>query len=242
MAGRPPAASDLEILSAVSAALDGSGDPVATTREVTERLPIKREAVSRRLSDLAERRLLARKKIGVSYAWWLPGRVAEVLAVASGGESHDDGTSSGRALDAHLQEVFDVGREQFGLDIGVVARVDPDADRFEVEYADDTTGLLAPGTELPLSETYCTEPLSRAGPASVSDPQEQGLDDRTVHDELGLCTYLGTVVDPDGRDSRTFFFTSENEHPEPFSDRDRELHGLLGAHLKREFDGRAAPG
>jgi hypothetical protein len=240
MAGRPPAASDLEILTAVSRALGGSGDPVVTTREVTERLPIKREAVSRRLSDLADRRLLARKKVGVSHAWWLPDRVAEILAVVSGEESHDGGTPSGRALEAHLREVFEVGREQFELDTGVVARVDPDGDRFEVEYTDGSSGALAPGAELPLSETYCTEPLSREGPASVSDPREQSLDDRTVYEELGVQTYLGTVIDPDGRDRRTFFFCSEGGRSEPFSDQDRELHGLLGAHLQREFDGRTA--
>ncbi|MFB6183712.1 MAG: hypothetical protein ABEI96_04080 [Haloarculaceae archaeon] len=237
MAGRPPDVSDFEVLRAVRTALDESGTPVVTTQEVADRLPIKHEGVGKRLNDLAGRNLLFRKEVGVSYAWWLPEAVATVVPTAAGNRvDAGTGTESERAVEATLRDLFDVGRERFDLELGAVARVDPAADRFEIEYTSGDHEHFTPGTELPLSETYCTEP-TRDSPACVADPSDRGFDDRTVYADYGLRTYLGTLVKVDDGHDRTFFFVSTEPRAEPFTDAECALQELLGERLEHELAG-----
>jgi predicted ArsR family transcriptional regulator len=60
--------SDEEIL----AVFERTSDPVVTTSDLAEELPIGRRAVRERLSDLEERGIVARKTVGArSVVWWV---------------------------------------------------------------------------------------------------------------------------------------------------------------------------
>lgn len=67
--GRPPRVADPAILTVFREA----AAPVLSTSEVAAALPIKRRATHDRLDDLVERGVLARKRIGKSSVYWLPG-------------------------------------------------------------------------------------------------------------------------------------------------------------------------
>ncbi|ELZ23893.1 GAF sensor signal transduction histidine kinase [Haloterrigena salina JCM 13891] len=137
-----------------------------------------------------------------------------------------------------LQALFELGCEQFGLELGVMATVDSDDDRFEVEYVSDTYDGFEPGLELPLSETYCATVAGCDTVGSVDDPVEAGYDDLYVYRELDMKTYLGTYIEVEGDVDRTFFFVSEEPHDGEFSDDERTFQRLLGQWVKYELQRR----
>ncbi|ELZ02010.1 MEDS domain-containing protein [Natrialba asiatica] len=140
------------------------------------------------------------------------------------------------SFEEKLQALFDLGCEQFDLELGAMAKVDPDADQFEVEFVSDDHEYFEAGLELPLSETYCTAATDTDGVGSVSDPVEAGYDDTYVHDEFGIKTYFGTYIEVEGDDNRTFFFVSEKPRDEDFSANERTFQRLLGQWVKYELE------
>lgn len=69
--GRKPRATDDEILQL----FEDTSDPVLSTAEVAERLPIKRRATYKRLVSLRDDGRLHNKQIGGrNTVWWLPER------------------------------------------------------------------------------------------------------------------------------------------------------------------------
>lgn len=68
-AGRPPEVSDEEILEPIQL----TDDPVLTTAEVAQSLPIGQRAVLNRLADLHEEGVVSRKNLDDQYSvWWIP--------------------------------------------------------------------------------------------------------------------------------------------------------------------------
>jgi hypothetical protein len=70
--GRKPRVSDTDVL----AVFRSASEPVLSTSEVAAALPIKRRATHDRLRALVESGTLARKQIGKSAIYWLPGETA----------------------------------------------------------------------------------------------------------------------------------------------------------------------
>ncbi|RKS81453.1 hypothetical protein BDK61_0739 [Haloarcula quadrata] len=67
--GRKPRVTDEEILQL----FEDTDDPVLSTAEVTEQLPIKRSATYKRLSALQDEEQLTGKDIGGRNSiWWIP--------------------------------------------------------------------------------------------------------------------------------------------------------------------------
>lgn len=234
MAGRPPAVTDYEILRAVIQTLDESGDPAVTTKEIAERVPIKREGLGQRLNAFADWGVLERKQVGRSYIWWVQETARAILRAAGRDRTAEDITD--RSIKTQLQELFEVGQERFDLELGALARIDPGTDYFEIEHASGRYQGFEPGTELPLSETYCTTAAEAGGPAGVTDPTELGIEERTVHNEIGLKTYLGTLIELDEGQDRTFFFVSSESRSDSFSKAEYAFHDLLGQGAKHVLE------
>ncbi len=142
------------------------------------------------------------------------------------------------AFEEKLQGLFELGCKQFGLKLGAMAEVDPDEDRFEVEYVSDEHEHFEPGLELPLSETYCTEATDCGGVGSVDNPVEAGYDDIYARDEFGITAYLGTYIEIEGDVNRTFFFVSDESRDHAFSDDEHTFQRLLGQWVKYELERR----
>ena len=146
--------------------------------------------------------------------------------------------SPDRSFEEKLQALFDFGCERFELELGAMARVDTEADWFEVEYVSDDHEHFEPGVELPLSETYCTAATDIKAAGTVSDPHEEGYDDITVYQDFGIQAYLGTYVGVDSGTDRTFFFVTSERREEPFSGDERTFLELMGQWVKYELERR----
>ncbi|WP_455325162.1 ATP-binding protein [Halopelagius longus] len=153
-------------------------------------------------------------------------------------ESYEITSDPALDFEEKLGALFDLGCEQFGLELGAMAKVDPDENRFEVEYVSGDHEHFAPGVELPLSETYCTAAVDAGGVESVEEPVEAGYDDISVYEEFDVEAYLGTYIEVEGDDDRTFFFVSERSRDSPFTEDDRTFQRLMGQWVKYELERR----
>jgi len=143
-----------------------------------------------------------------------------------------------RPFEEKLQALFELGCERFGLELGAMARVDPENDRFEVEYVSDEHAHFEPGVELPFSETYCKTAADINAAGSVTDPPAEGYDDIYVYEELGVRAYLGTYLTVDGGSDRTFFFVSSEPRVAEFSAADRAFVRSMGQWVQYELEHR----
>lgn len=136
-----------------------------------------------------------------------------------------------------LRDVLDLGCDRFDMEVGGLARVDPAADRFAVEVTNGDHDDLVPGSEYPLSETYCRATVDDDGTCAVTDPAE--FEGDLCHDQFGVRSYLGThleLADVDA-DDRTLWFVSERPRDDiPAGDR-TFLH-LLGQWVRYELEQR----
>ncbi|WP_394739168.1 MEDS domain-containing protein [Natronococcus roseus] len=140
-----------------------------------------------------------------------------------------------RSFEEKLQELFELGLDRFDLELGAMARVDCERDRFEVEYVSDDHEYLEPSVELPLSETYCTAAADIGDATSVTDPEAEGFDDVAVYTEFGIRAYLGTYVEIEGGDDRTFFFVGSDRRGS-FSESKRTFVRMMGRWVKYELE------
>ena len=146
--------------------------------------------------------------------------------------------SPDQSFEEKLQALFELGCDRFDMELGAMARVDTDEDRFEVEYVSDDHAHFEPGVDLPLSETYCTAAADIKAVGSVADPHEEGYDDIHVYQEYGIQAYLGTYLTVDGGADRTFFFVTSEPRAEDFSADERAFIRSMGQWVKHELERR----
>ena len=142
------------------------------------------------------------------------------------------------SFEEKLQKLFDLGCERFDLELGGLARVDPARDRFEVEATSGAHEHLVPGAKLSLSETYCRVATASEGPATVIDPEDDGLEESLAAETFGFETYLGSHLDLEIGSDRTFFFVSAEPREAEFSDADRTFHHLMAQWVGYELEQR----
>ncbi|ADB61471.1 multi-sensor signal transduction histidine kinase [Haloterrigena turkmenica DSM 5511] len=153
-------------------------------------------------------------------------------------------SDANRSFDEKLDALFEVGCERFDLDLGGLARVDPESDLFEVEAVSGEHDHLVPGARLDLSETYCRVVAdSDAGsdddipdPVEITDPVDSGFENAACFAEFDVRTYLGTRIPVDGDHDRTFFFVTEESRDASISEEERTFHRLMGQWVKYELE------
>ncbi|MFC4542107.1 MEDS domain-containing protein [Halosolutus amylolyticus] len=145
---------------------------------------------------------------------------------------------SAQSFDEKLQDLFELGRNRFDLEVGGLATVDPASNTFEIEAVSGDHDHLTPGAEVPLSETYCRMTVATDETAAVTDPETYGFEDTIAYDEFGFETYLGTRIPLENAPDRTFFFVSSEPRRREFSDADRTFQHLMGQWLKYELEQR----
>jgi signal transduction histidine kinase len=151
---------------------------------------------------------------------------------------YDITADQNRPFEEKIQALLVIGCEQFGLDVGGLNRVDPDADRFEVEYISGDHELFEPGAEFPLSQTYCQAAADIQEATTVSNPVEEGLGDILVFEDFGIKGYIGTYIPVDGGMDRTLGFVPDESESVSFSEEDRTYLELMGQWVGYELNRR----
>ncbi|WP_339103801.1 MEDS domain-containing protein [Haloterrigena salinisoli] len=147
-------------------------------------------------------------------------------------------------FDEKIHAVFELGCEHFDLDLGGLAKIDPDDDLFEVEVVSDDHDNLVPGARADLSETYCRVVTdSRSGdadtdPVAVTDPIGDGFEGALCYERFGVRAYLGSHLEFEEAPDRTFWFVSNTPREDGFSEAERTFHRLMGQWVKYELERR----
>ena len=140
-------------------------------------------------------------------------------------------------FDGRIQALLELGCQRYGLEIGILARVQ--GPRYEVVAVRSADNSIVPGVVLELSDTSDRETLGDR--STVSFEQARGRSSRTTHPAFaawGMESYLGAPVRVSGRIFGTLSFASPDPRPTPFRASDLEFLKLmtlwLGGELERE--------
>jgi len=143
-----------------------------------------------------------------------------------------------RDFEEKLQALFELGCERFDLDLGGMARIDRENDRFMVERVSGDHEYLQPDTEVALSETYCRVHTSEGQTAGIADPVEDGFEGSLAYEEFGVNSYLGTRIGLDDDLDRTLFFVSTEPRKSGFTEAERTFLDLMGQWVGYELERR----
>ncbi|HEY0154685.1 MAG TPA: CHASE3 domain-containing protein, partial [Longimicrobium sp.] len=131
-------------------------------------------------------------------------------------------TSSG-TLDERerIRRVLRLGREHFGMEGGVLARVR--GDQYEVVMADPPELGISSGDVFPLAETYCSVPLRTRRAASVAHASASEWRELPCFDRFGMEAYIGGPLFVAGEVYGALCFLDPRPRPAPFSPEDEDL-------------------
>ena len=154
---------------------------------------------------------------------------------------HEVAGSAELGHEERVRRLLSLGREQLGLAVGFLARVElpetapggTDGTRTVVTVAgDDDT--IAPGDSCPLSEAYCRRTVRTRGLLAIADSVAEGMVGDPAYERFGLDAYVGTTVTVDGELYGTLCFAAQQAR-EPFTPFERISVALLSELVGREL-------
>lgn len=138
------------------------------------------------------------------------------------------------AFEEKLRELLELGRERFGLEMGVLAYVS--GDTYEIVEAFDSECELEPGLTLPFSETYCRKTVQLGEPLGVTNAPEEGWADDPAYDIHGVSSYVGTTVTAGTKTYGTLCFASRTPREERFTDAEYTFLELMSQWVSYELE------
>lgn len=135
-------------------------------------------------------------------------------------------------FDARIEHLLALGNELFGLELGIVSRID--GDTYRVDHAVGPPGAPAPGTEFALGTTYCVHTLAADGPVAIHHVGDSPISGHPCYRRFGLESYLGVPLIVDGERYGTVNFTAAAPRKVPFDDTDCTLVRLLAEWIGRQ--------
>ncbi len=149
------------------------------------------------------------------------------------------GAQSGEIAE-RLAALLELGCERFGLEVGIVARVD--GDQYEIRALHAPDGFpVAAGAILRLEETLCRHTLAAERPVAVEQVSAAAWARPTDANPLGLEAYLGAAVTAAGRPFGTLVFGSLRTRPQRFTASHKDLLALMAHWVGVEIDRREGP-
>ena len=140
-------------------------------------------------------------------------------------------------FDEKLEQMFDLGREWFGLEMGGLNHLPSWAGEFRLEKG---VGLgVDPEDELwsdPGYGCFCRRTIEADDPVAMADVRGTDWEEDVIHREFGLSCYLGTRVMNGATPYGTFWFGSTEPRDRPFSDTDRTFMELMGRWISYELE------
>ncbi|SER73493.1 PAS domain-containing protein [Natrinema salaciae] len=146
---------------------------------------------------------------------------------------------SERTFDEKIDDLLALGRDRLRLEGGFLARIDEDADRFEVTHASGPNDELRPGTVASLSTAYCKRTVATDDLLAFTDsPLAHGIDE-DAYAEWELDAYLGGRVTVDGEPYGTLCFEDASPRSEPFTPAERSFVELAAQWISYELERQA---
>ncbi|MCB1801249.1 MAG: PAS domain S-box protein [Gammaproteobacteria bacterium] len=146
---------------------------------------------------------------------------------------HEITSSEVMSLEEKIDEVLNLGCEQFHLPVGVLSRVDDDV--LTIIRSVGSSANYAPGSAHPLNQTYCSVALRSPEPLAMSDASCDAWDQHPAYRATGQRAYIGTCVQVDDGIHGTLCFFSTSARKRPFNSADSELIKLMARWIVSEL-------
>ncbi|MGC1245841.1 MAG: response regulator [Spirulinaceae cyanobacterium] len=141
-------------------------------------------------------------------------------------------------LDQRLQKLLTMGRERFGLEIGLLSQVEGDC--YQVIACQTPPSFpfsIPPGTELNVRQTYCSETLLADEPISfVAAGKSEWRNHPAYGGIFKLEAYIGVGVVVNGQIYGTLSFSSPQAKLTPFKNGDRQILKLMAQWVGNEIE------
>jgi diguanylate cyclase (GGDEF)-like protein len=140
-------------------------------------------------------------------------------------------------FEAQVKDLLRMGCERFGLDIGILSKINDR--RYEVVQAVAPDGIeLSAGDQFPLGDTYCCITLEADGPVGFEHVAHSDVSSHPAYSAFGLEAYVGTPVRVRGELYGTLNFSSVSPLPRKFRDVDIECLMVMKGWLEGEIQRR----
>ena len=141
-------------------------------------------------------------------------------------------------LDQRLQRLLDMGRQRFGLEIGLLSQVEGDYSQvIACQMPEGFPFSISPGTELSLGQSYCSETLLAEEPISfVEAGKSQWRDHPAYRGIFKLESYIGVRVIVNGKIYGTLSFSSPQPKLTPFKNSDTQILKLMAQWVGNELE------
>ncbi|PYF84644.1 PAS domain S-box-containing protein [Marinomonas alcarazii] len=146
---------------------------------------------------------------------------------------HEVATNAELSLDDKLQEILEIGTEQFALPIGLISSITGDV--YEVKYCQTPNGEVLQGERFDLADTYCVHALGSNVPTSYFHTAISDIKEHPCYVIFGLEAYIGMVVRVGGKCWGVLSFSSPDPKKYPFSEDDNEVMKLLAQWIGNEM-------
>ena len=144
-------------------------------------------------------------------------------------------------FESQTRALLQLGCERFGLDIGILARVQRETYEVLDVVAPSDLGLHS-GQRFELGKTYCSMTLASHGPLAHEHIGESELATHPAYREFHLESYIGTPVVVGGMVFGTLNFSSFSPKNRKFSDADIDAIQLMSTWIAAELDRREKEG
>ncbi|MEG4942673.1 response regulator [Microcoleus sp. F4-D5] len=137
-------------------------------------------------------------------------------------------------FEQRIQALIDMGCQTFGLECGILARVQDN--RYEVMVARSPDRVLKPGDVFDINQTLCCETLDTDEPLTI---QHTGTSKSRCHPAdrtLGMEAYIGTRVLVAGQVYSTLSFSSKSPRAQRFKSAHVELLKLMAQWIGSEIE------
>ncbi|ETX11666.1 hypothetical protein MUS1_10055 [Marinomonas ushuaiensis DSM 15871] len=136
-------------------------------------------------------------------------------------------------LDEKLENILQIGVEQFSLPIGLISRIE--GEDYHIEYSYVLDGENLSGAKFDLGSTYCSHTLKSDLPTSYSHTAISDIKEHPCYKAFGLEAYIGIVIYVSGKRWGTLNFSSPNPKNQAFGDDDYEIMKLLSQWVGNEI-------
>ncbi|NEU58641.1 GAF domain-containing sensor histidine kinase [Halorussus sp. MSC15.2] len=142
-------------------------------------------------------------------------------------------------FEAKLDQLLELGREQFGLEMAGLNQLPSWNGPFRLEKG---IGLGIDADEELWSDPdvgcFCRRTIEQDEPVSMQDVSGTDWADDSVHQEFGLTSYLGTKVSSGATPYGTLWFGSTEARDRPFAETEQTFIELIGQWVSYELDRR----
>jgi PAS domain S-box-containing protein len=132
-----------------------------------------------------------------------------------------------------VRALLENGCRQFGLPIGILARIDGES--YEVIEAISPDNSIVPGAVFELGNTYCRETVKADGPIGFEHAAHSDWKSHPCYQAFKLETYLGIPVAAGSKVYGTLNFSSPTPRKKHFTATDVEMLRLMGQWVGSEI-------